>query len=684
MKAIETVGVIGAGTMGAAIAQKFAQEGFTVILHDRTMGYVERGMSALKASLAEGVERKVFTPESAQEIVGRIHGTATPADLAACDLVVEAIFEDLEAKKALFAQLSLILRPDTIIATNTSSFSVSLLARSVTNRNRFCGVHYFFHAAKNRLVEIIPGECTSDETVQALKRFAFETGKDAIVCRDRPGFVVNRFFVPWLNEATRLLEEGVAGENRSEAAAMIDSICRSAFQIGMGPFALMNATGVAIAYHAERTLEPLGPLYAVSKLLREQGSKNVPWEIAAEAPATIDPAVEKTIRERMLGVVFFVCGEILAEEVCSPVELNRGARIGLAWRKGPVDLMQAAGKDAVEALVRAIATRYTSAVPKGMEPGSPRMPAFEPLQFVTLRRAGRNAVITFERPEDLNALNEDVITQLSDCLEEAARDTNCDTIVLTGSGKAFVAGADIGFFIKNIRKGSIERIVEFTERAQQVYERIDQCPKRVIALLNGMTLGGGLELALCADEIFALPDAQLAFPETGIGIYPGLGGTQRTVRRTGKGIAKYLILTGDMLGAAEAAQVGLIDRVISVDEYFALLDGTNGRSRSEQVAQSHRPWAAINSLFADTTVDKLLGEGGADGALASGLTTDEIDRFRKRIRQKAPLALRTAERLVDEARGCASELEYLSAIFQSNDALLGLSSVGKKVTFSGN
>src|ERR1035437_2754712 len=210
MKTIETVGVVGAGTMGAAIAQKFAQEGFTVILNDRTMSYVERGMASLKASLAEGVERRVFTPEAAQEIIGRIHGTATPGDLAPCDLVVEAIFEDLEAKKALFAQLSLTLRPDTIIATNTSSFSVSILARSVSHRDRFCGVHYFFHAAKNRLVEIIPGECTSAETVQALERFAFETGKDPIVCRDRPGFVVNRFFVPWLNEAARLLEEGGA------------------------------------------------------------------------------------------------------------------------------------------------------------------------------------------------------------------------------------------------------------------------------------------------------------------------------------------------------------------------------------------------------------------------------------------------------------------------------------------
>jgi enoyl-CoA hydratase/3-hydroxyacyl-CoA dehydrogenase len=307
------------------------------------------------------------------------------------------------------------------------------------------------------------------------------------------------------------------------------------------------------------------------------------------------------------------------------------------------------------------------------------------MKLVSLRRSGKSAVVTFERPEDLNALNEDVIAQLADHFDEVARDPGCDTIVITGSGKAFVAGADIGFFIKNIRKGSIERIVEFTERAQQVYDRIDRSPKRVIALLNGLTLGGGLELALCADEIYALPNAQLSFPETGIGIYPGLGGTQRTVRRTGKGIAKYLILTGDMLSAAEAAQVGLIDSVISIGEYFEILGGTIGRKQLEQTSESPRPWAAINSFFGEISVDKLLSDERIVGdALTNGLAKEETDRFRKRLRQKAPLALRTAERLVDEARGCASELEFLPSIFRTNDALLGLSSIGKKVTFSGN
>ncbi len=673
VKAIKTVGVIGAGTMGAAIAQKFAQEGFSVILNDRAMTYVERGMTALRASLAEGVERKLFTQEAAEHIMSRIHSTDVGADLATCDLVVEAIFEDLEAKKAMFARLSAVVRPDAIIATNTSSFSVSELARSVSNREGFCGLHFFYHAAKNRLVEIIPDACTSQETILALQRFAFETGKDAILCADRPGFAVNRFFVPWLNEAARLLEEGIAGENRSDAAGAIDSVCRTTFQIGMGPFALMNATGVPVAYHAERTLESLGPAYTVAKILREQGSQNAPWEIAA-ATASPTPEVEQTIRDRMLGVVFFVCGEILAENVCTPTELNRGARIGLAWRKGPIEMMQSAGTAEVGRMVQAVANRYQCAVPA--EIGR----AFEPMQFVSLRRSGSSATITFERPEDMNALNEDVISQLASCFDKAEHDPNCETIVITGSGKAFVAGADIGFFVKNIRSGNIERIVNFTERAQQVFDQIDRSPKRVIALLNGLTLGGGLELAICADEIYALPNAQLSFPETGIGIYPGLGGTQRTARRTGKGIAKYLIFTGEMLSAPQAAQVGLIDRVISNDEYFEILAGTIGRHPVEKASADHHPWGAINGLFSDITVEKLM----SDEPLASGLSTQEIDRFRKRLRQKAPLALRTAERLVDEARGCASELEFLPNIFRTNDALLGLSSIGKKVTFSGN
>jgi enoyl-CoA hydratase/3-hydroxyacyl-CoA dehydrogenase len=669
MKTITTVGVVGAGTMGSALAQKFAQEGFAVVLLDRAMTLVERGMASITRTLQEGVERRIFSTAETETILQRIHPTERREDLAQCDLIVEAIFEDLQAKSDLFAALGSIVSPDAIVATNTSSFSVGELARSIAHPERFCGLHYFYHAAKNRLVEIVAGEKSSPETIRTAARFAVLTGKDPIYSADRHGFVVNRFFVPWLNEAVRLLQEGVA------SVPAIDSVCMKVFGIGMGPFALMNATGVPIAYHAQRTLESFGTLYAVADMLRSHAEQNLRWELGDPASTVVDAASERCIRDRMLGTVFLVCGQILEERVCSAVDLNRGARIGLKWRRGPIEMMRELGAEEVERLVRGVATRYQTAFPRALKH------AAEPLNYVTLRRAGRNAVITIERPEDLNALNEEIVAQLDARFAEAELDSACNTIIITGTGKAFVAGADISLFLKNMRGGTIDRIIAFTERTQKVFDRIDRSPKRVVALLNGMALGGGLELALCADTILALPGVRVAFPETGIGIYPGLGGTQRTQERIGKGLTKYLIYTGEMLGATAAAEMGLIDGVISTEVFFALNEGgsIDELSPPDSTARDAR-WMAINAFFETNSLDRLLDATPCDGAIPA----EDIERWRGRVRQKAPIALRTAERLVDEARGCASELEFLPTIFNSNDALLGLTSIGRKVAFKGN
>jgi len=261
---IKTVGVVGAGTMGSALAQKFAQEGFNVILADREMRFVEKGIEGIKKTLNEGVERKLFTPEQVETYLGNIKGTENLNDLSSCDVIIEAIFEDFNAKQDLYKNISGIVSEETIIATNTSSFSVNELAKAVAKPERFIGMHYFYHAAKNRLVEIIPGEETSEETYKAMKIFAVQSGKDAITTKDRYGFAVNRFFVPWLNEAVRLFEENIAD------IAVIDGVCMKLFGIGMGPFALMNATGVPIAYHAQKTLEVFGDFYKVADLLKEQ------------------------------------------------------------------------------------------------------------------------------------------------------------------------------------------------------------------------------------------------------------------------------------------------------------------------------------------------------------------------------------------------------------------------------
>lgn len=665
MKSIKTVGVIGAGTMGAAIAQKFAQENFNVVLADREESFVRRGLMNISKMFQEGVERKVFTIEQTDKFLLCINGTANLQDLDKCDLIVEAIFEDFDAKTELFKTLDTIVAPDTILATNTSSFSVTDLAQSVSHPERFVGLHYFYHAAKNRLVEIIPGEKTSAEVIDAVKAFSTLSGKDAIICKDSYGFVVNRFFVPWLNEAARLLEEHVAN------IATIDDVCMKVFGIGMGPFALMNATGVPVAYHSEKTLERFGSLYAVSEKLKEQALSNQKWELDGDVSA--DEELRKKISDRMLGIVFFVCSQLLDEQVCTAVDINRGAKIGLKWKKGPIELMQYYKEDMVWYFVHLVAGLYQMHVPVSI--GC----KYWKMKYVELEKKGNIAILAMSRPEDLNALNETVMKQLDEQFTVANNDSAIDTIFLTGSGKAFVAGADIKFFVKNIKIHKINDIETFTAYGQEVFKKIDESPKKVVAVINGLALGGGLELALCADVILSLPKAQMAFPETGIGIYPGLGGTQRCARKIGKPLSKYLIHTGKMLSAIDACEIGLVDKVITPDEMIAMFAGKSPVP-GNAVIHLNDKWKNIEEFFRNNTISKVLAHEFSTKELGS----EAAEKLFNTLKKKAPVAINIADKLIEESKGCDSELKYLDLIFSTSDALLGLSSIGKQVEYQGN
>jgi enoyl-CoA hydratase/3-hydroxyacyl-CoA dehydrogenase len=667
---IKTVGIIGAGTMGSALAQKFAQEGFSVILADREMKYVEDGKKKIAETLNQGIERKLFTREQADSIISNISGTDKLTSLQKCDLITEAIFEDFNAKSSLFKELNSIVDDHTVIATNTSSFSVTELSGFINNPGRFIGMHYFYHAAKNRLVEIIPGEKTSPVVYEAMKTFTVKSGKDAITTKDSYGFAVNRFFVPWLNEAVRILEEKISD------AGTIDYVCKKVFGIGMGPFALMNATGVPIAYHAQKTLEVLGDFYKTSELLAKQAESKKDWVInEPDENFIIDAELEKEISERMLGCVYFVCSQILEEKVCTAAELNRGAKIGLRWRRGPVELMKRSGEEQVSGLVNMITKKYEEKVP-----GSINKENWQ-IEYVNLKKRNNLAIIEMARPEDMNALNEEVVSQLSDKFNDADKDESIDTILIYGLGKAFVAGADIKFFVNNIKNHSIQNIESFTKFGQEVYQRIDSSRKKVVAVLNGMALGGGLELALCADVILALPKAVIAFPETGIGIYPGLGGTQRTAKKTGKGLTKYLVYTGTMLNALKAGQIGLVDKVIGIDEFFEILEGNTAIPEADKSSLTlNAEWTAVEEFFNKNKIKDIR----TDSVDACNLPEEQAVKFCKIIKRKAPIALEIAERLIDEAGGPESELGDLNRIFSTNDALLGLTSIGKRVEFSGN
>ena len=305
-----------------------------------------------------------------------------------------------------------------------------------------------------------------------------------------------------------------------------------------------------------------------------------------------------------------------------------------------------------------------------------------PFEFTLVKSETHDgiATLTVNRPDAMNALNETVVAQLHEAFRVAAADPDVRGIVIGGAGKAFIAGADIRFFVRNIDAGDMDRIVNFTRAGHDLLGDIDRCPKPVIARLHGLALGGGLELALACDRIVATPKATVAFPETGIGIYPGLGGTQRTPRRVGPGLAKWLIYTGKSLAAPQARAIGLIDRVVDHEqlddaireEIAAGVDRTAGRS------DPGPKFAKLERFFLEHDVASLTGgeiDPGGNEALIKAL---------HKIGCKAPVALRLSEKLIDAAAsasledGLRMELDHLVEIFRTEDAYEGLSTLGRK------
>ncbi len=663
-----TIGVVGAGTMGSGIAQKLAQEGLRTILLDLDERALARGMERIARSLDEAIERRIIAPEQKGEILGRIEPVTAHEALAEAELVIEAVFEDLEVKRNLFRRLAAVCRPDAVLATNTSSFYVRDLAAVTDHPERVVGLHYFYHPAKNRLVEVVPHAGTDERAYRRAWVLQERIGKTPIRSADAPGFVVNRYFVPWLNEAVRLLEEGLAN------VATIEAVAKARFGVGMGPFELMNVTGVPIALHAATTLgRELGPLYAPSARLAAQVEAGSPWPLEGE----VEEGAAEAVAERLFGIVFHVAAALVDEGVATIEDTDIGARVGLRWPKGPFERMNEIGVAKALAMAERACARFDVAQPRLLRE---QAASGEPFRIERARLEVERGIgtITLNRPDALNALDEALMADLRRCFEAAAADPRVGAIALRGAGKAFVAGADVRWFVEQIEAGRIDRIVAFTRKGHELLAAIRACPKPVIAVLDGLSLGGGSELALACDQIIGTDRASMGFPETGIGIYPGLGGTQNLPRRVGRGLARYLIYTGRVLGAADMQALGLLDRLVDLEKIPAALEqcAAAGKppARSGPAGELPAAWAARAACF-DVDADAIL-EGkvqSEDPALLK-----ELERVRK---HKAPLALRAAARLTERALetpytdGLAAELAGLEAIFASADALTGLRSV---------
>lgn len=235
---IQTVGIVGAGQMGSGIAQVCAMAGMNVIMRDINDAAVQRGVNGISSILERAVSKGKMTAEEKTAALGRIAGTTELNRLADADFIIEAATENLELKLRILKEIDSLAKPGTIIATNTSSISITKLAASMSRPHEFVGMHFFNPVPVMALVEVIRGIQTSDETVAATEELAKKTGKTPILVKNAPGFVVNRILVPMINEAVFVLQEGLA------SAEEIDAGMKLGANHPIGPLALADLIGL--------------------------------------------------------------------------------------------------------------------------------------------------------------------------------------------------------------------------------------------------------------------------------------------------------------------------------------------------------------------------------------------------------------------------------------------------------
>jgi 3-hydroxybutyryl-CoA dehydrogenase len=242
------IGVLGAGTMGAGIAQVAAQAGYETLVYDVSQEFIDRGLDRIRSFLKGSRERGKISAEQEAEVLGRLSSSLKLEDFSGCGLIIEAVPEKLELKREVFQKLDALTAPETLLATNTSSFSVTAIAGAAKKAERVLGLHYFNPPPLMALVEVVQGERTSVDAIERAAALMRDMGKTPVHAKDTPGFIVNRIARSFYNEALRILGDGEA------SVETIDKIMKGAGGFRMGPFELMDLIGNDINFAATESL----------------------------------------------------------------------------------------------------------------------------------------------------------------------------------------------------------------------------------------------------------------------------------------------------------------------------------------------------------------------------------------------------------------------------------------------
>jgi enoyl-CoA hydratase/3-hydroxyacyl-CoA dehydrogenase len=591
--------VVGAGTMGGQIAQTIAAAGIDVVLKDVKQEFVDAGLTEARNVTAGQVGRLVkkekITQEQAdqqvEEIVGRIHGTTSYDGFGDVDFVIEAVPEKMAIKQAVFAELDAATPGHAILATNTSSLSITEIGEATLRPEKVVGFHYFYPAAVMPLIEIIEGDDTSQETMQAALTFAQAIKKQPITCAEVPGFVVNRILNSGIGEVWR------EQETKGLSIKKIDEGIGAANVVPMGPYFLINLLGLDTVYHvAEHLNESYGERFYLPKNmgnLVQQGKLGAKTggdgfydtdgnaNIEGEADPDIDELVElltlKTFVEACL---------VLEEGVATHRDIDFGmmAGAGLDPRRGLLPPFMKADTEGLDTILErlenaeekhgerfappTVLKRLVAQGRLGTKSGQgfyayPQVDDEQPGEVVKLETRGDIAIAWLANGQ-MNSIAPAVIKDLK-AVYEKVKSSGVRALVIASSNPfLYSAGADIKAFTQMDAAGGEQLLHE----AHALLRELETGSIPVIAAVNGLAFGGGNELAMAADVRIAARSAIFGQPEIKLGIIPGFGGTQRLPRLVGENKALEMNLVGDPIGAEEAYEFGLVNRVVSDHELF--------------------------------------------------------------------------------------------------------------------
>jgi enoyl-CoA hydratase/3-hydroxyacyl-CoA dehydrogenase len=591
--------VVGAGTMGGQIAQTIAAAGLPVVLKDIDDALVQAGLDEARkvteAQIGKLAERGKITADQATEqieqIVGRIEGTTSYAAFGGVDFVIEAVPERMAIKQAVFAELDAATPGHAVLASNTSSLSITEIGEATLRPDKVVGFHYFYPASVMPLIEVVEGEDSSADTVATAVTFAQAIRKQPITCAEVPGFVVNRILNSGSAEVWREQEQ------KGLSIKKIDEGLGAAGVLPLGPYLLINLLGLDTVLHvAEHMVESYGEerfyvpkgmqkLVADGKLGAKTGGDGF-YDPQGEPnlPGDADPDIEELVELLSLKTFLEAC-LVLEEGVASHRDIDFGmmAGAGLDPRRGLLPPFMRADSEGLDALLErmdsaqerygerftppTILRRLVAQGRLGQKTGQgfyayPQPDAEQPAEVIKLETREDGVAIAWLANGQMNSISPQVAGDLEQ-VWGAVKQAGVRALVIASSNPfLYSAGADIKAFT-TMDEAAGRTLVEQTHA---LFKELGEGSIATIAAVNGLAFGGGCELAMACDVRIAARSALFGQPEIKLGIIPGFGGTQRLPRLVGANKALEMNLVGDPVLADEAFEFGLVNRVVEDHE----------------------------------------------------------------------------------------------------------------------